>query len=159
MLDRRTRLARSLEVEGRMRFCTLRMTVSSVCVVACVLLIVLWVRSYWRSDSAIMSPHRITSFNGRIVFSSDGWYYGEDSRLYCELGRSPEAAPTQWFKNTGLVWQYPSAVAIPYLCPGLLLAAVAVAPWLRWSNRFTLHTLLIATTLVAVVLGLIVWVH
>ena len=30
-----------------------------------------------------------------------------------------------------------------------------VAPWLRW--RFSLRTLLIATTLVAVVLGLIVW--
>src|SRR5215213_3399771 len=32
---------------------------------------------------------------------------------------------------------------------------VGIAPWLRW--RFSLRTLLIATTLVAVVLGLIVW--
>ena len=32
---------------------------------------------------------------------------------------------------------------------------IAAAPWLRW--RFSLRTLLIATTLVAVVLGLIVW--
>jgi hypothetical protein len=29
--------------------------------------------------------------------------------------------------------------------------------WIRWSKRFTLHILLIATTLVAVVLGLILW--
>ena len=36
----------------------------------------------------------------------------------------------------------------------MLSATLAVAPWLRW--RFTLRTLLIATTLVAVVLGLIV---
>ena len=50
--------------------------------------------------------------------------------------------------------------------PGLLIpdwfliaAAIAIsaAPWIRWPNRFTLRTLLIATTLVAVGLGLIVW--
>lgn len=35
--------------------------------------------------------------------------------------------------------------------------ALSAAPWLRWSNRFSLRTLLITTTLVAVVLGLIVW--
>jgi hypothetical protein len=31
------------------------------------------------------------------------------------------------------------------------------APWIRWSRRFTLRTLLIATTLVAVVLGVVVY--
>jgi hypothetical protein len=35
--------------------------------------------------------------------------------------------------------------------------ALSAAPWIRWSNRFSLRTLLIATTLVAVALGLIVW--
>jgi hypothetical protein len=34
---------------------------------------------------------------------------------------------------------------------------IAIASWLPWPNRFTLRTLLIATTLVAVVLGLIVY--
>ena len=37
----------------------------------------------------------------------------------------------------------------------LLAAALAAAPWLRW--RFSLRTLLIVTTLVAVVLGLAVY--
>ncbi len=41
--------------------------------------------------------------------------------------------------------------------PTLLFATLAAVPWLPWSNRFSLRTLLIATTLVAVVLGLIVW--
>jgi hypothetical protein len=31
-----------------------------------------------------------------------------------------------------------------------------VAPWIKWSRRFSLRTLLIATTLVAVGLGIIV---
>jgi hypothetical protein len=37
----------------------------------------------------------------------------------------------------------------------MLFVAAAIAPWLRW--RFKLRALLIATTLVAVVLGLFVW--
>jgi hypothetical protein len=46
-------------------------------------------------------------------------------------------------------------LAMPYwLFIGLVVAAT-VAPWL--PQRFTLRTLLIATTLVALVLGLIVW--
>src|SRR5258705_12148017 len=43
-----------------------------------------------------------------------------------------------------------------YLLPAFSFAAIV--PWLPWPKRFTLCTLLIATTLVAVVLGLIVWV-
>jgi hypothetical protein len=36
-------------------------------------------------------------------------------------------------------------------------AIFAAVPWIRWSNRFSLRTLLIITTLVATVLALIVW--
>jgi hypothetical protein len=39
----------------------------------------------------------------------------------------------------------------------LMLAAFAIVPWIRWSNRFSLRTLLIATTLIAIVLGLAAW--
>ena len=35
------------------------------------------------------------------------------------------------------------------------IVVLAAAPWLRW--RFSLRTLLIATTLIAVLLGIIVW--
>lgn len=37
-----------------------------------------------------------------------------------------------------------------------LFAFIAAAPWFHWSKRFSLRTLLIAMTLVAVALGLIV---
>jgi predicted secreted protein len=36
----------------------------------------------------------------------------------------------------------------------LPFGAAAIAPWLPWPRRFSLRTLLMATTLVAVVLGL-----
>ena len=43
---------------------------------------------------------------------------------------------------------------VPHWFGVLLFAALAVVPWIR---RFSLRTLLIATTLVAVALGLIIW--
>jgi hypothetical protein len=39
----------------------------------------------------------------------------------------------------------------------LLFGALSVIPWMPWPNRFSLRTLLIVTTLVAVLLGLVVW--
>ena len=38
-----------------------------------------------------------------------------------------------------------------------LLLVILLLPWVEWPSRFSLRTLLIATTLVAVVLGLILW--
>jgi hypothetical protein len=48
-------------------------------------------------------------------------------------------------------------IQVPYWFIVLVTAAFSVAPWIQWSKRFSLRTLLIAMTLVAVVLGLVVW--
>jgi hypothetical protein len=42
----------------------------------------------------------------------------------------------------------------PVWCPVILSVTAAAATWIR---RFSLRTLLIATTLVAMVMGLVVW--
>ena len=44
-----------------------------------------------------------------------------------------------------------------WLLVSLITFGVAV-PWIPWSRRFSLRTLLIATTLIAVVLGVAVYV-
>jgi hypothetical protein len=48
-------------------------------------------------------------------------------------------------------------IIVPHGLGAMVFAMLATAPWIRWSSRFSLRTLLIATTLVALVLGLIVW--
>jgi hypothetical protein len=48
-------------------------------------------------------------------------------------------------------------LAAPHWFLVLLAVMMSAAPWMRWKWRFTLRTLLIAITLVAVVLGLIVY--
>jgi hypothetical protein len=51
-----------------------------------------------------------------------------------------------------------SYVVFPGWIAVLLFSAIAAVPWLRnFPRRFTLRTLLIATTLIAVGLGLNVW--
>ncbi len=50
-----------------------------------------------------------------------------------------------------------SEIVVPHWFLVLLSAAFAAAPWIRWSNRFSLRALLIGTTIVAVLLGAIVY--
>jgi hypothetical protein len=48
------------------------------------------------------------------------------------------------------------ALISPHWLPALLSAALAVIPWLSRSCQFSLRTLLLATTALAVALGLII---
>jgi hypothetical protein len=74
-------------------------------------------------------------------------------RRWAAAGRPlPNPAPVFGFSTAtygGTQFQLPHWFFVG-LCAGL-----AAIPWLRW--RFSLRTLLIATTLLAVVLGLAVW--
>jgi hypothetical protein len=49
-----------------------------------------------------------------------------------------------------------SVVVIPTWMVFLLFVTLGAAPWIHWS-RYSLRTLLITITLVAIGLGLIVW--
>jgi hypothetical protein len=153
----------------------LRIAFSTTCGIACLLTCLLWVRSFWKEESL---DHR-TFTEGRIYGISSTYgtirlFYGTDIHLV-KPGWSPQwRVSSQWHDNPGLTaeekeiirkhsskqfrWRIlPSGfyVKAPYWLITLLIAASGVVPWFRW--RFSLRTLLIATTLVAVVLGIIVW--
>jgi hypothetical protein len=139
----------------------LRIAFSATCLIACVLLVVLWVRSYWwmdivqvRADRAIVScPGHIRTlginlaqrFGARMLISiQQGLTFAPPKYSFLGFGYSP--------MTTG-EW-----ITIPDWFPVLLTATLAATPWIHWSKRFSLRTLLIATTLVAVVLGLAVYI-
>jgi hypothetical protein len=46
---------------------------------------------------------------------------------------------------------------LPHWLAALIFSIIGAIPWLPWCPRFSLRTLLVGTTLVAVVLGVIVW--
>jgi hypothetical protein len=163
----------------------LRLSASALCLIVCVGLIGLWVRSYWRTDIAkgAFSETKslcLESLRGRLfyqVYDSDypfHWAWKDDGK-----------SPANWQVWTGKKWSWSTKVnpsgdwhiwesqvrpwhfvsrlrsdtfafVLPLWFPVLIFATLAAVPWLPWPTRFSVKTMLIVTTLVAVVLGLIV---
>jgi hypothetical protein len=143
----------------------LRIAFSATCLIACVLLIVLWVRSYWWCEGYYQLPRGIlvggSTARGAIVLHCIDVNINEDVDLtvgynrisISDVGPSVVGEPVLWFhliRRPGL-----SAIVVPMWAPTVMFAGLAIAPWLRY--RFSLRTLLMAMTLIAVALGLIVF--
>ena len=140
--------------------------------VACLLLIVLWVRSYWLMDELFYTTKvrstRVDSNYGKLLFATEapimtgefvedwGVWTGDAMRNailppmpeYSALGFSAASTGTEGpgFAIGDVTW-----------FPVIALAASPPLPAYGKQIGNSLRTLLIATTLVAVVLGLIVW--
>jgi hypothetical protein len=138
--------------------------VTALCLTACVLLVSLWVRSYWKWDtfeySYGFSGHTIAaSVQGVLRLGTQGTYHPVEPKLWREPVENWQEAtggpPLKFEAKFASPYWF---LAFPHWVPILFTGMVAVLPWIRWSNRFSLRALLIATTLVAVGLGLIaVW--
>ena len=134
--------------------------------VLAVILCVLWVRSYWWQEQFV----RISSSNNRYL--TLGHCYGA---VYLRTGdplpRDLKAYPNrdEWYAYRDKANPYRAekfllklkaqsglrGIHLPHWLLMLLCCAVSGSPWLR--RRFSLRTLLIATTLIALALGTIVW--
>jgi hypothetical protein len=55
-------------------------------------------------------------------------------------------------------WRDDNQIKIPDVFLVIVAVALSVCPWIPWSRKFSLRTLLIATMLIAVLLGLVVYV-
>jgi hypothetical protein len=153
-----------------MRFRKLRIAWSVGWGLVAVLLIALWVRSYRVHEwITVPLPGRqvlvwITSAQGGVRLD----LYGPDHQLVgwqwmglpldgsFEVNVNPEEGPPILRTILINVSQTTSRIFLwtRIWVTVLFAAALAGVPWLRW--RFSLRSLLIATTLVAVVLGVIV---
>jgi hypothetical protein len=138
----------------------LRIAVSVFFAVVCFAMIVLWVRSYSKFEFVA----RIDSNNHAVGLGSIG------GTVYLTFGTRPpgfgnprstlwglRSVPTSG-SSADFVWKHSAGfttIKVPfrYLIP--MIAAATYIPWIKWS--FSLRTMLIATTLVAVVLGLILF--
>jgi len=148
-----------------MRFRKLRIAWSAGWGIAAALFVVLWVRSYWADISAtrLSSSSVMTSVGanaGRVYclqldlasrraagipFRSHGWELAVDPDL------KVETSPGFAWNSTPLV----DIIQAPAWFVALVVAVLATIPWA--STRFSLRTLLIVTTVVAVVLGAIIY--
>jgi hypothetical protein len=147
----------------------LRFAVTALSLTTCVLLVALWVRSYfWRDIASVISPagreYVLGSFRGIVSYASVGipntpsslmWNY--ECRPTDQVGHVLSIHRPE-YKVFGFAYRGTGGlrIVLPYWIPTFMTAALAVLPWLIWSTRFSLRTLLITTTLVAVVLGVII---
>jgi hypothetical protein len=136
--------------------------------IAAVLLCLLWARSYghllevrhWHG----YGETRFYSLDGRILFDNVivrtlnigfTWHSGGE-----KIG---EPYLDEWIVNpqkfrSERSWKW-TIVVFPHWLPVVVcgtFAAIPWTPWIPWSNRFSLRTLLIAMTLLAVGLGSII---
>ena len=153
----------------RVRFRKLRIAWWAACGILCLLLVALWVRSFWARDTTIgvISGTELhltaTSLNGAGAIAFDRWtgtphpwIFRSVSDAQNMVSAFPDAigvAPLSWFGFRWLFRQTVVVVVIPYWFLVLFGVSTCVLPWIHW--RFSLRALLIATTLVAVGLGLI----
>jgi hypothetical protein len=135
---------------------------SIVCLVLCVALMGMWVRSYWLFDlvQTRTTPvgWQLADACGQIlieryhVTSNHSWEFisfpasGSDPfREPTVLGFCLEGSLSEW------------RMVIPYWFLVLSSGSLAMLLRMPWPPRFTLRSLFIATTFLAVVLGMIAW--
>jgi hypothetical protein len=137
---------------------------TALCGIACVLLIALCVRSYWWIDSLQFQAGprrccfqsyvgRVTAFGGKDQTSPS--FHLKSDLIVGQVARDVSLIAWERF---GLLQRQPGAsgVVLPFSALVLAAAVVAAASWF-FPRRYTLRTMLIATTLIAVGLGIIVW--
>jgi hypothetical protein len=115
-----------------MRFRTLRIAISAVSLVGCLVLIAMWVRSYY-------SVFRVRVTDQRIEIVSWKGVVTVNPRIIM----------------TGRTFARTASAQIPYLPPVLMLITLGGLPWVQWYWGFSIRAMLIATTLVAIFLGVI----
>ena len=149
----------------RMRFRGLRIAWSALCVLACMLLVALWVRSYWWGEAFTIPIHktwfRCSDLRGSIVLTCFDRAERMDIGAGYSWGRASGQRLDEHFPRHFYGFYFKKdATGLGLVVPIWFLLAVgvgcAVAPWYSW-RRFTTRTLLIATTLVAAVLGVAVY--
>jgi hypothetical protein len=148
-----------------MKYRKLRISWSLFWGVACLLVIVLWVRSYWARDAVFVTIpftgyFQFDSSCGAVqIFAEAAEHQLPKLEYTSQMPTDFGAGGNHWYfylqRNSDFRWLFVVVIPNWYLVPPI--AALATLPWLPWSKRFSLRTLLIATTLVAAGLGLAVY--
>jgi hypothetical protein len=149
------------------RFRKLRIAWSVGCGITAVLLAVLWVRSYFWWDVATF---RVPKYNGISMKSFQGQLVLKDTDLTSGIAwptgmeaRSANDYQVKFWESGGTNWakvmrpNNSSSVTLNHRTLIMIASVGLIMPWIKLRWRFSLRTMLVATTLVAAVLWLIMW--
>jgi hypothetical protein len=148
----------------------IRVSTTVACLSLAAVVMALWLRNFWVAD-VIWTP--LPAASQLTIASADG---------QIELGISYPSGQRAKLPETTWGWQTYTAsqnravkvvvpwktviryrrvwggavIVLPHWLVFLVPLLVSVVPWIRWSRRFTIRTMLVVTTLVAVVLAMAV---
>jgi hypothetical protein len=147
---------------------------SILSLVACVAFMGMWVRSYWWCDELI-SHYTDTQVCSVLSVVGKVWLQSTDlgpvqlterKIISVPIGNRkmpefpvpplPLGFSTTWGFQAEFSWAS-STMIVPYWFLVLTIGSLAMVSQFRWPWRFTLRTLFIATTFLAIVLGMIAW--
>jgi hypothetical protein len=146
----------------------LRIAVSVFFALVAVAFALLWVRSYWHGDGIIIpiigtkalafgsAAGGLNTFYGATTYSGSGpvapqWRL-TDMPITPKLATELDNRSVFYF-DASLGW----FIGYPHWLVIVVATSISLAAGLRIPNQFSLRTMLIATTLVAVALALAVW--
>jgi hypothetical protein len=152
----------------------LRLAFSAVFLIACGIATWFCIRSFYWADfinaHVYVIPIEVLSVNDKLKITIpriERWNTMADEFVGAQIQSFPSDQPEAYtisghlsgFGAVGGFGFYKSsniALLVPHWF--LIVAAIALAgvPWLKWSYRFSLRTLLVITTFIAVVLALVV---
>ena len=150
-----------------MKYRKLRIAWSIACGILCLLLIALWVRSYWwvtniqvlsiagRNYQLVLGRGTADLYSVRVsAFPAGMWASDFSHYYYTDLDYAGQDEPQFDFAANEFT---PGDITVraPYWFSVVLTSMIAASPWL--PCRFSLRTLLIGTTVVAVILGAVVY--
>ena len=135
-----------------------KVAVTALSLAACLALVALWVRSRGVHDDLKGGGRSwnviLESDSGRVSINVEPsplpvadlkWYWVH----YQTAGISPDIPHWAYLRVSNSV-----SIIFPHWFPALLTAMLAAAPWIKW--RFSVRTLLVATGVVAAILGVAV---
>ena len=137
----------------------LRIAFSVGCGILCVLLIVLWARSYTWHDRlwgrfSDFQGFVLSSYEGRIQLALERGLGIFPWRIVYAEPADRHGPPIYFPAIEFPLSTFGSFWAVPYWLVFAVSSTLAIVPWLRW--HFSLRTLLIATTVIGVILGTII---
>ena len=146
----------------------LRIAVSVTSLVACMLLIALWLRSYWwfeslRNDVSQSYSFMLECHDGRLVFFglpwANNWSWELVTYRLSDL-RSPDEPDEpieMWaYHSTPVYGRAAWSLVIPHWFLVILTGTLAAVLGIRRPFQFSLRTMMIAMTIIALWLGLVV---
>ena len=145
---------------GSVMLYLLRIAISAAVVATCVLLIVLWVRSHQTCDAYLANRGRsliagAVSYDGSVyVFSRAAGHISGRRRLAMPIAEVS-------FLNGAFVADHPTFrvatngvfIVASHLLMVAWLAAIGALCWVPLSKKFNLRNMMLATALIAVLLG------